>query len=695
MNLKQLFIFTMILIFPHTNAWSSDSIISLIEQGFPGQNLTSRSSDEYKRVQSQLRVIMKEVSKVPDWLPRVYDLIIQLISISTSDPYRLVTTNKPYAEYDYIIVGAGTAGSVVAARLSEIPENRVLLLEAGGEESGFSMTPTLHPLLLKSDLVYPYKAVADKKSARGITNNMVATPVGRAIGGGSAHNAMVYFRGNPLDYNRWAQLGADGWSWADVFPYFLKLERITRKGSSPFDEGYHGTDGPMSIEGTIEPSLIGRAVMEGIRDLGLPIGDANGKNQTRLMFAHRTIENGQRSSTGRAYLSSASGRPNLDIITRAHVHRILIDKAKKRAYGVLFVRDGREVFTIRAKKEVILSAGTYNSPKLLMLSGIGPKEELNRHKIPVIVDLPGVGQNLHDHPATLLFYECNWNTSYVYIRTDQITRIAEQYAADSSGVFAGPGYDIRGFYRSKYALDERPDMNFGVFTIFSGSYFPNFINSYVYDFKQEVTERYLLPHSYRDGLMILVGNYRPLSTGYVRLASTDPDAHPIINHRYFDKEQDLKVLIEAAKLGAKMAESEIVRKKTGAKPFLNTIPGCEKYPLGSDDYFRCLILTLTISGYHPTGSCKMGAKDDLNAVVDPELRVRGVQNLRVIDASIMPESPTANTNGPSLMIGERGADIVKGRKLAPLLPPVKNPKMVLKYIDLSVLANVSQIESIS
>lgn len=181
--------------------------------------------------------------------------------------------------------------------------------------------------------------------------------------------------------------------------------------------------------------------------------------------------------------------------------------------------------------------------------------------------------------------------------------------------------------------------------------------------------------------MILVGNYRPLSIGYVRLASADPNDDPIINHRYFNKEQDLKVLIEAAKLGAKMVENEIVRKRIGAKPFLNTLPGCEKYPLGSDDYFRCLVLTLTLSGYHPTGTCKMGAKDDLNAVVDPELRVRGVKNLRVIDASIMPESPTANTNGPSLMIGEKGADIVKGRKLKPLLPPVEDPKMALKYID--------------
>lgn len=480
MNLKQLILFIFIMIYFHVDAWSSDSIISLIDQGFPTENLTSRSSDEHEKAQSQLRVIMKEVSKVPDWLPKVYDLMIHLISISTSDPYRLVTRDKPVPEYDYIVIGAGTAGSIVAARLSEDPENRVLLLEAGDKESGFSMTPAFHPLLMKSDIVYPYKALADKKSARGITRNMVSVPVGHAIGGGSSHNAMVYFRGNPLDYNRWEQLGATGWSWADVFPYFLKLERITRKGSSPFDKGYHGTDGPISVEGTIEPSLIGRAVMEGIKDLGLPIGDANGKNQTRLMFAHRTIENGQRCSTGRAYLSPASGRPNLDIVTRAHVHRILIDKVDKRAYGVEFVKAGKEMFTVKAKKEVILSAGTYNSPKLLMLSGIGPKEELNRHKIPVIVDLPGVGQNLHDHPATILFYECNWNTSSVYIRTDQITRIAEEYANNSTGIFAGPGYDIRGFYRSKYALDERPDMNFGVFTIFSGSFFPNFINSKSY-----------------------------------------------------------------------------------------------------------------------------------------------------------------------------------------------------------------------
>jgi len=205
---------------------------------------------------------------------------------------------------------------------------------------------------------------------------------------------------------------------------------------------------------------------------------------------------------------------------------------------------------------------------------------------------------------------------------------------------------------------------------------------YIYDFDSELTKRYFVPQSYKDGMVVFVGNYRPLSRGDVRLASRNVEDEPIIHHRYYENEQDLKAIVKGCKMVTQITETKIAREKLDVRPFLNAVPGCEKYPSASDAFFRCLAQTITVTSYHPVGTCKMGAQDDLMAVVDPQLRVRGISNLRVIDASIMPEIPTCNTNAPAIMIGEKGADIIRGRKLKPLLPPVANPKSALKYIDL-------------
>lgn len=209
---------------------------------------------------------------------------------------------------------------------------------------------------------------------------------------------------------------------------------------------------------------------------------------------------------------------------------------------------------------------------------------------------------------------------------------------------------------------------------------PNFlIIEHIYNFKSEVTERYFTPQAYKDGFLIVVGMYRPLSRGDVSLASRNVKDDPIIRHRYFDKENDLRSIVEGSKIADRIAQSNVVREKLDVKPFPNTLPGCEKHPQGSDDFFRCHAQTITIAFYHPVGTCKMGAENDLMAVVDAQLRVRGIHNLRVIDASVMPEIPVANTNAPTIMIGEKGADIIRGKKLRPILPPVKNPRTALQY----------------
>ncbi|XP_074604003.1 oxygen-dependent choline dehydrogenase-like [Brevipalpus obovatus] len=658
---------------------TKNTSITLLENNAFLENLSKLS--ELKDLDPFISIIIEEVSKVPEWGPKVYDLILRLLITVTTPGYPLKLKIIADQEYDYIVVGAGSAGSVVAARLSEVKENRVLLLEAGGEESGFSLTPITARLLQKSELAYLYRNQREEKCAWGHLDNRVATPVGHGIGGGSAHNTMAFLRGNPLDYNHWEQLGATGWSWSDVFPYYLKLERVPNKGASFFDEGYYGVNGPLSVTGNLNPSLIGLVFLDSARSLGYPIGDINGRNQTRFSLSQQTIENGQRYSTGRGYLSPASRRKNLDIVNRAIVQRILIDSVGKSAYGVEYKKDGK-FYQVKARKEVIISAGVYNTPKLLMLSGIGPEKELKKHSIPMVVNLPGVGQNLQDHPSTNLFFTTKRNTSTVYIRTNQITNNAKLYAKNRTGIFSDTGNQIRAFSRSKYALDERPDINLSIFSSLIPSVYSNFVNQYIYDYKPEVVKKFFLPQSYKDGFTIAPSNYRPLSRGFVRLASKNIEDEPIIHHNYYSNDQDLKVVVEACKLAYQIAGSRIAKEQLDAQPFPNTLPGCEKYPQGSDEFFRCYAQTITITSWHPAGTCKMGAKDDLMAVVDPHLRVRGIKNLRIIDASIMPEVTTGNTNAPTIMIGEKGADIIRGRKLKPLLPPVKNIQFALKYLHL-------------
>ncbi|XP_074594324.1 oxygen-dependent choline dehydrogenase-like [Brevipalpus obovatus] len=621
---------------------------------------------------------IQEVSRISNWVPRVYNTVLGIVNAVSPPGYPLTVQERANPRYDYIIVGAGSAGSVLAARLSEDPKNQVLILEAGEKENGFSLTPFVTDLLQKTGKTYAYRNIREKKYGWAFEDNRIRTPVGRGIGGGSGHNSFAYIRGNPVDYNRWEQLGASGWSWPHVFPYFLKLERVTKKGISTFDRGYYGTDGPLAIQGNISPSEIGLTLMRSAESLGYIRGDVNGRNQTRFSFTRDTIERGQRCSTGRAYLSPASKRKNLHILTDALVHRILIDSENMRADGVEYKKNGI-LYQVRANREVIVSAGVYNTPKILMLSGIGPKAELKRLGIPLALDLSGVGENLQDHPTILMFYTTKPNTSSSYIQTDQLIENAKLYAKNLTGSFSLSGTEIRAFVRSKYALDERPDINLAFAVGIPGSGYPLSIQRYIYNYKPEFTEKCLLPQVYKSGFNIVVSNVRHNGRGKLTLANRNPEEEPIIDHRYLDNDHDLKVVLEAAKIVAKISESRISRQSIEAKPFPNAAPGCEKYQQGSDDYFECYARTLTVSGYHPVGTCKMGSKNDPTAVVDPELRVRGMKNLRVIDSSIMPEVITGNTNAPTIMIAEKAADIIRGRKLQPILPPVNNPKSALKY----------------
>lgn len=594
-------------------------------------------------------------------------------------PYPLKTRKKPKQSYDYIIVGGGSAGSVLASRLSEDPRVSVLLLEAGGEESGFSTLPLAALFLRKSKRDWSFATAMQADAAKGLIGQSVPTPQGKCIGGSSAINGMLYSRGNPKDYDRWQELGAEGWSYADVFPYFVKSEgKILDKR---YDSNYHGTRGPLTVSTPKDPLPTDILYFDAIKEAGLNIGDYNGVKQDRFNFADFTIRNGTRCSAARAYLGPAYGRDNLDIIINADVRRVLFDK--KKAFGVLYEKDDT-VFVVPARREVIVSAGTYNTPKLLMHSGIGPRNELKQHGIPVLVDSPGVGSNLQDHPYTLMSYTTKAKSSIVYTRFDQTAEATLNFVRDRSGLFTLPASEVNGFYRTKYASDERPDIEVHQTSVLFGGAFPTPLLGYIFNIKNEVTNDYFnrrpsVINSRRDGIVLQPTLVRPFSTGWVRLKSDDPDDPPIINPRLLSDPRDVEALVEGCKTVKKIGQTKAMRMELEAEPLPNTLPGCEKYKLMSDNYFECLVKTLTFTMFHGCCTAKMGSREDPKAVVDSELRVKGVENLRIVDASVMPEIVSGNTNAPTIMIAERAADLIKGKQLRKSVPPIESEMFLLKY----------------
>lgn len=383
--------------------------------------------------------------------------------------YNLAFTVLPMVNqtYDYVIIGAGSAGAVLAARLTEDPTVNVLVIEAGGKEDFISNTPVTAFLLQKTHRDWAYEGVPQKRSARGLNRDRIPIPRGKLVGGGSSINYMLYVRGNHRDYDRWGQMAGGNWSWADVFPYFVKSEGIRATNADP---GYHGLSGPLTVSPLQNAFPVDKAFLQGVQQYGLKIGDFNGADQERFMYSWFTTRDGKRCSTGKAYLGPASARPNLNLLLFARVSRVLID-GNKRAYGVEYMKDGR-VFQVFARREVILSAGAINSPQILMLSGIGPRNHLSSLNIPVVKDMPGVGDNLQDHAFTLMMFTSKKHSSFVYTRVKTVIDLA-RYIGSSGGSFASPGLNVIGFYRSKYAPDERPDIQIHQLDYIPGGAFPN------------------------------------------------------------------------------------------------------------------------------------------------------------------------------------------------------------------------------
>ncbi|XP_045770259.1 glucose dehydrogenase [FAD, quinone]-like isoform X2 [Maniola jurtina] len=564
-----------------------------------------------------------------------------------ADPCNRVTDRGiPDDSYDFVVVGGGTAGSVVAARLSENPQWKVLLIEAGGDEPIPSSVPAwVTAYWGRKDTDWDYSTVPQEKACLD-SGGVCSWPRGRMLGGCSVINGMMYMRGNPTDYDGWAVNGATGWSWFEVLPYFLKSEDNREIGNGVSGQ-YHNIGGPLPVQRFNYAPRFAHDVVSAAIEMGYPpTSDLNGETGTGFTIAQTFNDNGSRYSTARAYLRPASKRENLHILLNAEGSRVIVDPATKKVTGVEYIKNGQKN-VVGVNKEVVLSGGTINSPQILLLSGIGPRETLEQFNIPVIMDLPGVGQNLHNHVGVTLEFTLTKEPDVPELSWES----AMEYMLKRQGPLSGTGLSqLTGKVNSRLAAagGRNPDVQF-----FFGGYSASCGDGSVGDAET------LADESNKRTVSVSAIALQPRSRGYLTLQSADPQQPPKLQPNYFLDEHELAVVVDAARIAYRLANTTILREKYGMQPtegYGSECPGGGPNP--TDEFFKCLTKLHTAPENHQAGTCKMGAADDPMAVVDPQLKVYGIDGLRVADASIMPTVVSGNTAGPVVMIGERAAEFV-------------------------------------
>lgn len=532
--------------------------------------------------------------------------------------------------FDYIIIGAGSAGCVLANRLSEDPSVRVLVLEAGGRDNSMLVRmPAGVGTLIKGKNAHNWAFTTEPQT--NLNGRPLYWPRGKGWGGSSSINGMIYIRGHARDYDQWAQMGLKGWSFSEVLPYFKRSETLETGG-----DAFHGSTGPLHVSWGKSTNPLYHALVESAVQAGhKKSDDFNGYDQEGFGAYQLTIKDGERWSASFAYLKPALSRPNLAVRSHAHTTKLLFED--KVCVGVEYAHDEKSPRSrVYANKEVLVCAGAVQSPQILMVSGIGPAETLQRVGVEVLVDSPDVGQNLQDHLDVLLLQNCTQP-----ITAFSLNRGLKQYLTALTYLFRKEGLgrenflESGGFAKSREGLD-RPDLQF------------HFVNALVQDHGNVAATQ--------DGFSLHVCQLRPESRGSISLSSANPFAAPKIDPNYLATEEDRRALREGLKIGRKVL----------SQPALSPYRGEEFKPgahVQSDDEIDAYIKATAETIYHPIGTCRMGS--DKASVVDKDCKVRGVKNLRVVDASVMPNLIGGNTNAPTMMIAEKISDHIRGKKFLP------------------------------
>ncbi|XP_016844951.1 glucose dehydrogenase [FAD, quinone] [Nasonia vitripennis] len=567
-------------------------------------------------------------------------------------------TPKFGEEYDFLVVGAGSAGATIASRLSETKNFKVLLIEAGGYENLIMDIPVIvNYLQFSNDINWKYQTEPSESYCRGLRDRKCNWPRGKVMGGSSVLNYMIATRGNPLDYDKWAEMGNEGWSYAEIFKYFKKLESIQIPELRD-EEKMHNVDGPMRISYPPYHTPLAESFIKAGLEMGYPTIDYNANQNVGFSYIQATIMNGTRFSTNRGYLQFPNRRQNLFLSMFSHVNKVLIDSKTKRALGVEFTKSNRTI-RVRARKEVILSAGAINSPQILMLSGIGPVKHLEEININVIQDLP-VGENLMDHIAYggLIFLV----DQPVSIATRDLMNPINPYLNDflikKVGPLTVPGAcEALAFIDvdNPNKLDAYPNMEL----LFTGaSIVSDYALRYTVGYSDEPWNKMFAPIFGNYSWMIFPMLMQPKSRGRILLRSQEPMAKPRIIANYYDDPEDVRISIKGIRAAIEVSKTKSMQ-KFNSRIHDVLVPGCEDHEYDSDDYWECALRTFTFTIYHYSGTCKMAPENDPTSVVNPRLQVKGIKGLRVADASIMPSIITGHTNIPTIMIGEKVADMIK------------------------------------